>query len=70
MLSFGLNHGEGYAGLESEARSHSLAGSFLESTRGLLRPSAEGHTVEFGFEFDPSQLVSAAKLAWVSRYAA
>jgi len=42
----------------------------LESRRGLLRPSAEGRTVEFSFEFDPSQLVSAAKLAWVSRYAA
>ena len=28
------------------------------------------HSVEFGFEFDPSQLASAAKLPWVSRYAA
>jgi hypothetical protein len=28
------------------------------------------HSVEFGFEFDPSQLASATKLAWVSRYAA
>ena len=28
------------------------------------------HSVEFGFEFDPSQLASATKLPWVSRYAA
>ena len=28
------------------------------------------HSVEFGFEFDPSQLASAAVLPWVSRYAA
>lgn len=28
------------------------------------------HAVEFGFEFDPSQLASAIKLPWVSRYAA
>ena len=28
------------------------------------------HSVEFGFEFDPSQLTSAAALPWVSRYAA
>ena len=28
------------------------------------------HSVEFGFEFDPSQLASATKLSWVARYAA
>lgn len=28
------------------------------------------HAVEFGFEFDPSQLATAARLPWVSRYAA
>ncbi|MBC7910942.1 MAG: hypothetical protein H7Y30_10610 [Pyrinomonadaceae bacterium] len=28
------------------------------------------HAVEFGFEFDPSQLASAVKLPWVSRYVA
>ena len=28
------------------------------------------HAVEFGFEFDPSQLAAATKLAWVTRYAA
>ena len=28
------------------------------------------HAVEFGFEFDPSQLASAVKLPWVARYAA
>jgi|GEM_PF-2402997 len=27
------------------------------------------HSIEFGFEFDPSQLASATKLPWVSRYA-
>lgn len=26
--------------------------------------------VEFGFVFDPSQLISAVKLSWVLRYAA
>ena len=28
------------------------------------------HAVEFGFEFDPSQLAAAIRLAWVTRYAA
>jgi hypothetical protein len=28
------------------------------------------HAVEFGFEFDPSQLAAAAKLPWMLRYAA
>ena len=28
------------------------------------------HSVEFGFEFDPSQLSTATMLPWVSRYAA
>ena len=28
------------------------------------------HSVEFGFEIDPSQLASATKLPWVARYAA
>ena len=28
------------------------------------------HRLEFGFEFDPSQLISAAAIAWVQSYAA
>lgn len=40
---------------------------------GYLVQDGEGrfwHVVEFGFAFDPSQLATAAKLPWVSRYAA
>lgn len=37
----------------------------------LVRHEGGGfwHAVEFGFEFDPSQLTSATRLAWVRRYA-
>src|SRR5262245_11171968 len=38
----------------------------------LVQHESDGfwHSVEFGFEFDPSQLVSATELPWVLRYAA